>query len=116
MSPIPRRFDLDEAVNRPGTYFNPTTEMLIVVDDSAALDADLFEDGGEETEWVLVSDAAPIDETARDEVIERFEARHHPGASGAIAASEDDVEEIDELEPDDEEEVEELDPDELGGY
>jgi len=36
----PRRFELDEAVNRPGTYFNPTTEMLLVVDDSAALDPD----------------------------------------------------------------------------
>jgi hypothetical protein len=117
MAPTPRRFDLDEAVNRPGTYFNPTTEMLIVVDDSAAVDPELFEDTGEETEWVLVSDAAPIDETARDEVIERFEARHHPGTSGAVAASEDDVEEVDEIEPDEEEdEVEELDPDDRGGY
>jgi hypothetical protein len=67
---------------------------------------------------VLLSDVAPIDETARDEVIERFEARHHPGASGAIAAEEDDVEEVDELEPDEEEEedVVALDPDELEGY
>jgi hypothetical protein len=100
MPPSPRRFDLEDAVNRPGTYFNPVTEMLIVVDDSAAVDAEIFEDG-DETEWVLVSDEAPIDETRRDETIERFEARHHPGASGAIAAEEDDVEEVDELEPDD---------------
>ena len=30
-----RRFDLDELATRPGTYFNPETEILIVVDDSA---------------------------------------------------------------------------------
>ena len=30
-----RRFDLDELATRPGTYFNPVTEILIVVDDSA---------------------------------------------------------------------------------
>ena len=30
-----RRFDLEELSARPGTYFNPETEILIVVDDSA---------------------------------------------------------------------------------
>jgi len=29
-----RRFDIEEAVNRPGTYYNPQTEVLLVVDDS----------------------------------------------------------------------------------
>lgn len=114
MSPAPRRFDLEDAVQRPGTYYNPTTEMLIVVDDSASLDTELF-DAGDETDWVLVSDEAPIDETGRDEAIERFEARHHPGASGAVAAEEDDVDEVDELEPD---EVDEEDDgvEELEGF
>lgn len=110
MPPAPRRLDLEDAVNRPGTYYNPATEMLIVVDDSAALDAEIFE-GADEMDWILVTDESPIDETARDEAIERFEARHHPGASGAIAATEDDVDEVDEIEPDDEDEddgVEEL--------
>ena len=41
------------------------------------------------------------DGRARDELIERFEVRHHPGATSAPA--EDDVEEEDEeLEPDEE--------------
>jgi hypothetical protein len=110
----PRRFELDEAVNRPGTYFNPTTEMLLVVDDSAALDADLFQDAGsEDAEWVLVADEVPVDETSRDEAIERFESRHSAGISGAVPASEDDAPDDEEpLEPDEDEEeddgVEEL--------
>ena len=42
-------------------------------------------------------------------MIEHFETRHHPGASGAVTADEDDLEdEIDELEPDEDE-------DDLGG-
>jgi hypothetical protein len=101
----PRRFDLDDILNRPGTYFNPETEVLLVIDDGTALDAELFEEEGEGGEWVLLGDDVPIDERARDEVIERFEVRHHPGATSAPA--EDDVEELDEeLEPDEE-------PDEL---
>ena len=108
----PRRFELDEAVNRPGTYFNPTTEMLLVVDDSASLDADLFEDSGPaDAEWVLVADEVPVDETSRDEAIERFESRHSAGISGAVPAGEDDApDDEDPLEPDEDEDdgVEEL--------
>jgi hypothetical protein len=97
----PRRFDLEDILNRPGTYFNPETEVLLVVDDAPELDADLFEEG-EGGEWVLLGDDVPLDERARDEVIERFEVRHHPGATSAPA--EDDVEEEEEeLEPDEEE-------------
>lgn len=104
--PAPRRFELTEAVNRPGTYYNPQTEMLLVVDDGTALDNDLFEDVADpddDAAWVLVGDQAPIDETLRDETIERFEASHHPGASGAVDASHDDEEDdIPDLEPDEE--------------
>ena len=39
-----RRFELEELSNRPGTYFNPTTEVLIVVDDSTAIEAGLVEE------------------------------------------------------------------------
>jgi hypothetical protein len=105
--PAPRRFELDDILNRPGTYFNPDTEVLIVVDDATAVDSEIFEEGGDGGEWVLVGDDVPIDERRRDELIERFEVRHHPGATGAIAASEDD-----DFEPDEELEPDE-DPDEL---
>ena len=105
--PAPRRFELDDILNRPGTYFNPETEVLIVVDDATAVDTEVFEEGGEGGEWVLISDEVPIDERGRDELIERFEVRHHPGTTGAVAATEDDEFEPDEeLEPDEE-------PDEL---
>ena len=38
-----RRFQLDELTIRPGTYFNPQTEVLIVVDDSPEVDHEIFE-------------------------------------------------------------------------
>lgn len=97
MAPALRRFELEDAVSRPGTYFNPTTEVLIVVDDSASIDADIFEDSGDEAEWVLITDVAPVDENSRDELIERFAARHGSGPTGAVVAEEDDEEEIDNL-------------------
>ncbi|HXE46388.1 MAG TPA: hypothetical protein VN635_14490 [Conexibacter sp.] len=106
-----RRFEIDELLVRPGTYLNPQTEVLIVVDDSAEIDqATLGADAGTgEGEWVLVSDEAPIDEAARDELLERFQATYHEGGSSDPVLDEDDdfdEDEEDELEPD--EDVEEL--------
>ncbi len=97
MAPALRRFDLEDAVSRPGTYFNPTTEVLLVVDDGASIDADIFEDAADDAEWVLITDAAPVDENNRDELIERFSARHGSGPTGAVAAEHDDEEEVDNL-------------------
>ena len=94
-----RRFELDDLLIRPGTYFNPETEVLIVVDDAPEIDPELFEDDDAEG-WVLVGDDIPIDERSRDELIERFEVRHHPGSTGAVAADEEDPDELDDIEPD----------------
>jgi hypothetical protein len=100
-----RRFELDELTNRPGTYFNPQTEVLIVVDDSPDVDHEIF--GSEEfeaDEWVLISDETPVDEHARDDLLERFQVNFHT-ASGAAAEDEHDEDldpEEDELEPDEE--------------
>jgi hypothetical protein len=108
----PRRFEIDELLLRPGTYLNPQTEVLIVVDDSAEVDqATLEADGGVsgEAEWVLVSDEVPIDEAGRDELLERFQATYHEGGpTPALGDDEDDLDEDDEdeLEPDE-------DPEEL---
>ncbi|MDP9385799.1 MAG: hypothetical protein M3P50_11320 [Actinomycetota bacterium] len=101
----PRRFEIDDILIRPGTYFNPETEVMIVVDDSPHLDTDVAEAGDEAGgEWLLVSDETPVDEHSRDELLEAFSARFHPGTSGAIAGDEDDPGEEDpELEPDVEE-------------
>lgn len=110
----PRRFEIDELLVRPGTYFNPQTEVLIVVDDSPEVDQAVLEDdaGTDGGEWVLVSDEAPIDEAARDELLERFQATYHEGGPSAPLDDADgdedelDDDEDDELEPD--EDVEEL--------
>ena len=47
---------LDEIVTRPGVYFNPQTEVLIVVDDSAELDGEIFNmEEFEGSDWVTIS-------------------------------------------------------------
>jgi hypothetical protein len=98
--PDPRRFDLDELTLRPGTYFNPQTEVLLIVDDTPDLDHEIFDgDVHGDAEWVLVSDETPVDEHRRDELIEHFQSEHHGAAPRALG--DDDVEdEDDELEPD----------------
>lgn len=106
-----RRFEIDELLVRPGTYFNPETEVLIVVDDSPEIDQATFDadDASEEAEWVLVSDEAPIDEAARDELLQDFQARYQ----GAGAAPDLDEDEDEDLEDEDEELEPDPDPDEL---
>src|ERR1700736_5240017 len=77
----PRRFELDELVNRPGTYFNPQTEVLVAVDDSPELDAEIFNmEEFEGADWVLISDEVPVDEHRRDELLEAFQVSLHPSA------------------------------------
>ena len=97
--PAPRRFEIDDLLNRPGTYFNPETEILLVVDDSAAIESDLLEEG-DGGEWLLVSDDLPVDEPQRDALLEAFQARHGGEATGPGEADEDVVEDEEELEPD----------------
>jgi hypothetical protein len=97
-----RRFELTELTVRPGTYFNPQTEILIVVDDSPELDAEIFNmEEFEGADWVLISDELAVDEQARDELLESFQVRYHPG--GAESITEDGDEHEDELERDDQE-------------
>ena len=85
----PRIFELDELINRPGTYFNPQTEVLVIVDDSPELDAEIFNmEEYEGADWVLISDESAIDESRRDELLEAFQVELHPAPMG-----EDDEEE-----------------------
>jgi hypothetical protein len=97
----PRKFELEELVNRPGTYFNPQTEILVTVDDSPEIDAEIFNmEEYEGADWILISDEVAVDENRRDELLETFQVNHHPSAIP------DDAEEsLDELE-DDEQELE----------
>ena len=94
----PKTFELDELVTRPGTYFNPQTDVLIVVDDSTDVDTEIFNmEEIEGADWVLIADDAPIDEARRDALIERFQVTQRPTPD---AYDEDVEDEVEELEPD----------------
>jgi hypothetical protein len=83
-----RRFELEDLVNRPGTYFNPQTEVLVVVDDSTSLDREIFNlEEFEGADWVLVTDEVPVDEDRRDELFEGFQASYHGGDGRSVDAS-----------------------------
>ena len=119
--PEKRVVEVDELLMQPGTYFNPQTEVLVVVDDSSSLDQEVFNmEAYEGAEWVRISDEVPIDENARDEVLEDFQTHYRPG-SITETAFDDGADEIDEdeekprpghaaAESDDDEEEEETPP------
>ncbi len=107
MSTQNRRFELDDLLIRPGTYFNPQTEVMVVVDDSPSLDGEIFSmEEFEGADWVLISDETPLDEPQRDELLESFQATYSQAdrASGetADAFEEDDEEDAPEDAPLDE--------------
>lgn len=94
-----RQYDLDELLIRPGTYFNPQTEVLVVVDDSPSLDQEIFNmEPFEGADWVLIADETPIDEPQRDVMLESFQATYG-GADGRLEETDTD-EDVDRLEPD----------------
>jgi len=90
-------YEVEEMLNQPGTYFNPQSEVVVIVDDSASIDQEVFNnlEGLEGGEWVRVSDDVPVDEDGRDRALESFEAQSHvePLAPDALEKTEDDLEE-----------------------
>lgn len=104
MADIGDTYELEQLAVQPGTYVNPQTEVVIIVEDAAAVDQEVFEEGGEGTEWVRVSDEVPVDETLLEEALDEFQARRHPGAveqASSIAVDDAlDDEDNPELEPD----------------
>ncbi|MGA1212968.1 MAG: hypothetical protein ACO3ZZ_04475 [Solirubrobacterales bacterium] len=88
MSDDPETYELEELAEQPGLYFNPRTEVIVAVDDSASVDQEAFDPadlGG--AEWVRISDEIPIDEQARDEALEAYQADYHAGGSGSLSAT-----------------------------
>ena len=99
----PRQFELDELVTRPGTYFNPQTDVILIVDDTPDVDTEIFNmEEHEGADWVLIADETPVDESRRDQLIERFQVTGRPAPNDL----DDDV-------ADEEEEIETFDPEEL---
>jgi hypothetical protein len=77
--------EVDELLNRPGTYFNPQTEVLVVVDDSSTIDEEVFNmEAYEGAEWVRLSDDVAIDEDQRDAVLLDFQTHYHPGGVDSV--------------------------------
>lgn len=104
-------YELEQLAIQPGTYFNPTTEVVIVVDDSISVGQEVFqEEARDGTEWVRVSDEVPVEETLVEEAVEAYQRSRHPGpgdSPAALAMEGDAFEGEDdnpELEPDPEEE------------
>jgi hypothetical protein len=94
-----RVMELEEITDVPGTYFNPQTEVVVVVDDSASIDQEVFNmEAFEGANWVRISEAVPVDEEQRDKLLEEFQTHYHPGSSGSVSetALEQGDEEIDE--------------------
>jgi hypothetical protein len=94
-----RVVELEDLLVRPGTYFNPQTEVLVIVDDSTSIDQGVFNmEAYEGAEWVRISDEVPVDEEQRDETLETFQTHYHPGAGGSVSetALEQGDEELDE--------------------
>ena len=109
-----RRYELDELLIRPGTYFNPQTEVMVVVDDSPSMDAEIFNmEEFEGADWVLISDDTPVDENRRDELLEGFQVTYHGGDGRAVGT--DVIDEVDDdIDEDDDDEREDV-VDELDG-
>jgi hypothetical protein len=80
--------EIDDLLVRPGTYFNPQTEVLVIVDDSSSLDQGVFNmEAYEGADWIRISDEVPVDEERRDEILEAFQTHYHPGARGSLSAT-----------------------------
>ncbi|CAN5470159.1 hypothetical protein BH20ACT15_BH20ACT15_14320 [soil metagenome] len=78
--------ELDELMNRQGTYFNPQLGLLVIVDDSAAIDDEVFNmEAYEGAEWVRVSDDIPVDDEARDVMLQEFQTHYHPGSGESVS-------------------------------
>ena len=77
---------IEEIVDVPGTYFNPQTEVLVVVDDSASMDQEVFNmEAYEGADWVRISDEVPVDDEKRDRLLEEFQTHYHPGSTGSVS-------------------------------
>ncbi len=96
----PRQFELEDIVNRPGTYFNPQTEVLVVIDDSPDVDTEIFNmEDFEGSDWVLISDEVPVDADARDELMQAFQVRHGATLGAGLGAGDDIVGDDENAEP-----------------
>jgi hypothetical protein len=83
-----RIIEVDDMLLRPGTYFNPQTEIVVIVDDSTSIDQEIFNmEAYEGSDWVRISDDLPVDEDSLAQSLEEFQTHYHGGTAGAISAT-----------------------------
>ena len=83
-----RTTEADEMLVRPGTYFNPQTEIVVIVDDSTSIDQEIFNmEAYEGSDWVRISDDVPVDEDALAQTMEEFQTHYHGGTAGSVSAT-----------------------------
>jgi hypothetical protein len=80
--------EVDEMLVRPGTYFNPQTEIVVIVDDSTSIDQEIFNmEDYEGSDWVRISDDTPVDEDSLGKSLEEFQTHYHGGGQGSLSAT-----------------------------
>ena len=79
-------YEIEQLLVQPGTYFNPQTEVVVVVDDSASLDQEVFNmEAYEGADWVRISDEVPVDSDALDAALQAFQTHYHPGLGDSLS-------------------------------
>ena len=86
-----RIVEVEDMLLRPGTYFNPQTEIVVVVDDSSSVDQEIFNmEAYEGSDWVRVSDEVPVDEDGLDATLEEFQTHYSAGSVSETALEQGD--------------------------
>ncbi len=86
MSDDERVVEVDDLLSQPGTYFNPQTEVVVVVDDSTSIDQEVFNmEAYEGADWVRISEEVPIDEDDRDRLLEGFQSVTHSASATKLS-------------------------------
>jgi hypothetical protein len=86
-----RIVEVEDMLLRPGTYFNPQTEIVVVVDDSSSVDQEIFNmEAYEGSDWVRISDDVPVDEDSLDATLEEFQTHYSAGSVSETALEQGD--------------------------
>jgi hypothetical protein len=86
-----RIVEVEDMLLRPGTYFNPQTEIVVVVDDSSSVDQEIFNmEAYEGSDWVRISDDVPVDEDSLEATLEEFQTHYSAGSVSETALEQGD--------------------------